>query len=257
MAEQFAQDGYHVVLTARSQEALEAIAIDLRARYKVFATVLVADLEAQEGAKKLHQQVKAKGITLSALVNNAGFGVYGEFKDTELTPELAMMQLSMTSLVSLTKLFLPDLLDTEGKLLNVASTASFQPGPYMAVYFASKAFVLSFSEALAAELSDTEVTVLALCPGPTAAGFQAKASMQNAGLIQGKKLFSVEQVAIEGFQAMKSGRRVYIPGAMNWLMAQSVRFTPRNRVTALVKSISKPVAPKKIAPKETKVDTLH
>lgn len=248
LAEQFAKDGYHVVLTARSQEALEAIANDLRTRYKVFATVLVADLETQEGAKKLHQQVKAKGITLSALVNNAGYGVYGEFKDTELAPDLAMMQLNMTSLVSLTKLFLPDLLDTEGKLLNVASTASFQPGPYMAVYFASKAFVLSFTEALAAELSDTEVTVTALCPGPTTTGFQAKASMQNSALIKGKNLLSAEQVAIEGFQAMKIGRRVYIPGAMNWLIAQSIRFTPRERVTAMVKSMSRPVAPKPVAP---------
>jgi uncharacterized protein len=196
-AEQFAKDGYHVVLTARNQEALEAIANDFRDRHKVFATVLVADL--------------------------------------------AMMQLNMTSLVSLTKLFMPDLLETEGKLLNVASTASFQPGPYMAVYYASKAFVLSFTEALAAELSHTKVTVTALCPGPTASGFQDRASMQNSALIKGKKLYSAEQVAIEGFQAMKLGRRVYIPGVMHWLMAQSVRLTPRDMVTALVKSISKPV----------------
>jgi uncharacterized protein len=241
LAEQFAKDGYHVVLTARNQEALEVIANDFRDRHKVFATVLVADLETEEGARRLHQQVKAKGITLSALVNNAGFGIYGEFKDTELAPDLAMMQLNMTSLVSLTKLFMPDLLETEGKLLNVASTASFQPGPFMAVYYASKAFVLSFTEALAAELSDTEVTVTALCPGPTASGFQDRASMQNSALIKGKKLFSAEQAAIEGFQAMKSGRRVYIPGVMNWLMAQSVRLTPRDMVTAMVKSISKPI----------------
>jgi uncharacterized protein len=244
LAEQFAKDGYHVVLSARTQDKLEAIAQDLRTRYKVFATVVVADLESPEGAKKLHQQIKAKGITLSALVNNAGFGFFGEFRDTELAPDLAMMQLNMSSLVSLTKLFLPDLIETEGKLLNIASTAAFQPGPYMAVYYATKAFVLSFTEAIAAELANTEVSVTALCPGPTSSGFQDRAAMQDSALIKGKALPTAEQVAIEGYRAMKLGRRVYIPGVKNWLMAQSVRFTPRDMVTAMVKSVSKPVTVK-------------
>jgi uncharacterized protein len=248
LAEQFAKDGYHVVLCARSQDKLEEIAEDFRTRYKVFATVVVTDLETPDGAKKLHQQIKAKGITLSALVNNAGFGVFGEFKDTELALELAMMQLNMSSLVALTKLFMPDLIETEGKLLNIASTAAFQPGPYMAVYYATKAFVLSFSEAIAAELANTEVTVTAFCPGPTASGFQDKAAMQNSSLIKGKKLPSAEQVALEGYNAMQLGRRVYIPGRINWLMAQSTRFTPRDMVTAFVKSISKPVSSNKEEP---------
>jgi uncharacterized protein len=244
LAEQFAKDGYHVVLAARSVDKLDVIAEDFRKRYQVFVTVIGADLQTHDGAKKLYQQVKAKGMTLSALVNNAGQGVFGEFKDTELASDLAMMQLNMSSLVSLTKLFLPDLLETEGKLLNVSSTAAFQPGPYMAVYYASKAFVLSFSEALAAELSDTQVTVTALCPGPTASGFQENASMQDSGLVHGKKLADPEQVAVDGYQALKLGRRVYIPGVMNWLWAQSVRFLPRDTVTAKVKSISKPVQEK-------------
>lgn len=232
LAEQFAKDGYHVVLSARSQDKLEFIAEDLRTRFKVFATVVTADLETPEGARQLHQQIKAKGITLSALVNNAGFGVFGEFKDNELVPELAMMQLNMTSLVSLTKLFMPDLLDTEGKLMNVASTAAFQPGPYMAVYYATKAFVLSFTEALAAELAESAVTVTAFCPGPTKSSFQDRAQMQDSALVKNKKLPSAEQVATEGYLAMKLGRRVYIPGAMNWLKTQSVRFTPRNMVSS-------------------------
>jgi uncharacterized protein len=246
LAEQFAKDGYHVVLTARSQDLLETIAEDFRLRFNVLATVIQADLETQDGARKLHQLVKAKGITLCVLVNNAGFGVFGEFKETELTSELAMMQLNMVSLVTLTKLFLPDLIETEGKLLNIASTAAFQPGPYMAVYYASKAFVLSFTEAVAAELSDANVTVTALCPGPTDSGFQAKAAMTDSGLVKGKKLPSSEQVAIEGYHALKLGRRVYISGAYNWLKAQSVRFAPRDMVTAMVKSISKPTSSKAV-----------
>jgi uncharacterized protein len=240
-AEQFAKDGYHVVLAARSVAKLESIAADLRSKYKVNATVIAADLEAADGAAKLHADVKAQGLRLSALVNNAGYGLFGEFKDSALAPELAMMQLNMSALVTLSKLFMPDLLATRGKLLNVASTAAFQPGPYMAVYYATKAFVLSFSEAIAAELANTGVTVTALCPGPTASGFQDKAAMHDSALVKGKKLPTADEVAALGYKAMKRGQRVYVPGLMNWVMAQSIRFTPRNMVTALVKTMSKPV----------------
>jgi uncharacterized protein len=143
--------------------------------------------------------------------------------------------------VVLTKLFMPDLIATRGKVLNTASTAAFQPGPYMAVYYATKAFVLSFSEAIASELEDTGVTVTALCPGPTASGFQDKADMHASALVKGKRLPTAQAVAAEGYRAMQRGQRVFIPGAMNWLMAQSPRFTPRNVVTRLVKAMSKPV----------------
>ncbi|MFZ4683870.1 MAG: SDR family NAD(P)-dependent oxidoreductase, partial [Terrimicrobiaceae bacterium] len=117
---------------------------------------------------------------------------------------------------------------------------AFQPGPFMDVYYATKAFVLSFSEAIAAELEDTGVTVTALCPGPTASGFQDKADLHASGLVRGKTLPTPESVAAAGYRAMQRGQRVYIPGAMNWMMAQTVRFTPRDMVTALVKQISKP-----------------
>jgi short-subunit dehydrogenase len=150
------------------------------------------------------------------------------------------MQLNMATVVVLTKLFLPDLLATRGKLLNTASTAAFQPGPYMAVYYATKAFVLSFSEAIASELEGTGVTVTALCPGPTASGFQEKADMHVSALVKGKKLPTAPAVAAEGYGAMQRGQRVFIPGVMNWLMARSVRFTPRNMITGIVKAMSKP-----------------
>ena len=242
LAENFAKDGYNLVLAARSVAKMQALADDLQMRYKISAVVIGANLETNDGATRLHADIKARKITISALANNAGYGTFGEFKDSALAPEQAMMQLNMNTVVVLTKLFLPDLIATSGKILNTASTAAFQPGPYMAVYYATKAFVLSFSEAIASELEGTGVTVTALCPGPTASGFQDKADMHASALVKGKKLPSSEEVASEGYRAMQRGQRVFIPGIMNWVMAQSVRMTPRNMVTALVKQLSKPAA---------------
>jgi short-subunit dehydrogenase len=242
LAEEFAKDGYHLVLAARGVAKMQSLADDLQKRFKITATVIGADLETNDGAAKLHTDIKSRGITISALANNAGYGTFGEFKDSSLAPELAMMQLNMNTVVVLTKLFLPDLIATRGKIMNTASTAAFQPGPYMAVYYATKAFVLSFSEAIAAELAGTSVTVTALCPGPTTSGFQDKADMHASALVKGKKLPSSAEVATAGYRAMQRGQRVYIPGAMNWVMAQSVRFAPRNMVTMMVKMMSKPTS---------------
>lgn len=242
LAVQFARDGYHVVLAARRVETMQKQADELQRRHGITATVIGADLETDDGAAKLHAEVKARGITLNALVNNAGFGTFGEFAQSALAPELKMMQLNMNTVVVLSKLFLPDLRSTRGKILNTASTAAFQPGPYMAIYYATKAFVLSFSEALAEELRGSGVTVTALCPGPTASGFQDKADMHASALVKGKQLPSSEQVAAAGYKAMQRGQRVYIPGLTNWLMAQSVRFTPRRMVTTTVRLLTRPLA---------------
>ncbi len=242
LAHHFARDGYQLVLTARNVTKMQALADALQQQFKVVVIVIGADLETNDGAAQLHANVKARGIVLSALVNNAGYGAFGVFKDSALAPEMAMMQLNMNTVVALTKLFLPDLLATRGKILNTASTAAFQPGPYMAVYYATKSFVLSFSEAIASELEDTGVTVTALCPGPTASGFQDKADLGNSALVKGKKLPSAEEVAALGYRAMQRGQRVYIPGFVNWAMAQSMRFTPRNLATRMVKTLTKPVA---------------
>jgi short-subunit dehydrogenase len=241
LAYQFAKDGYHLVLAARGVARMQAVADDLQKQFNVVVTVIGADLETHDGAAQLHAEVKARGMVLSALVNNAGYGAYGEFKDSALAPELTMMQLNMNTVVVLTKLFLPDLLTTRGHILNTASTAAFQPGPYMAVYYASKSFVLSFSEAIASELEGTGVTVTALCPGPTASGFQDKADLGNSALVKGKKLPTSEEVAALGYRAMQRGQRVYIPGFMNWAMAQSMRITPRNLATKVVKILTRPV----------------
>ena len=240
LADNFAQAGYDVVLAARSVDKMETHAADLRQRFGIATHVIAADLETTNGAAQLHADVKNRGVMLSALVNNAGYGTYGEFTDTAFDSQLGMVQLNVATVVALTKLFLPDLLATKGKILNLASTAAFQPGPYMAVYYASKAFVLSFSEALAAELAESGVTVTAFCPGPTASGFQDKAAMQHSALVRGKKLPTSEAIARKGFRAMQRGRRVYIPGLKNWLLAQLPRFAPRCLVTRIVMFVTGP-----------------
>jgi hypothetical protein len=241
LVENFAQAGYDVILTARDASSMEAHAADLQKRYGITPLILVADLESDAAPSKLHSDIKSRGITLSALANNAGYGTYGLFQDTALDRELAMMQLNMKAVVALTKLFLPDLLATKGKIINTASTAAFQPGPYMAVYYATKAFVLSFSEALAAELAETGVTVTALCPGPTASGFQDRAEMNHSKFVVGKTLPTADEIARRGFRAMQRGQRVYVPGIKNWLLAQVPRFAPRSLVTRIVMFVSGPV----------------
>lgn len=241
LADNFAEHGYNVILAARSVNKMEVHAAELQKRFGISATVIASDLESPTDAVELHAEIKRRGITLSALANNAGYGTFGKFQDAALDSQLAMMQINMSSVVALARLFLPDLLATQGKMLNLASTAAFQPGPYMAVYYATKAFVLSFSEALAAELADTGVTVTALCPGPTASGFQNKAAMHHSAMVKGKRLPASEEVARKGFRAMQRGRRVYIPGLKNWILAQLPRFSPRRLVTTIVIWVTGPV----------------
>jgi short-subunit dehydrogenase len=241
LAENFAESGYDVALAARSVDKMEVVAANLRQQYGVDAHVFGADLESSDGAVQLYNGVKSRGLTLSALANNAGYGTYGDFKDMSLESQLGMVQLNVTTVVALTRLFLPDLLSTHGKIINLASTAAFQPGPYMSVYYASKSFVLLFSEALDAELANSGITVTAFCPGPTASGFQDKADMHHSKLVKGKRLPSSEEVARKGFLAMQRGQRVYIPGVTNWLLAQLHRFVPRRLTTRIVMFVTRPL----------------
>lgn len=240
LAERFAQNGCNLVLVARNQAALARLAEEWQSRYRITVTVIPADLSVEGAAQSVFDAVATRGIEIDYLVNNAGYGLFGESRHLDLEAELAMMTLNMTALTVLTKRFLPQLLARRGKVMNVASTAAFQPGPYMAVYYATKAYVLSYSEALAAELGDSGVTVTAFCPGPTASGFQDKAAMHDSGLVKGKRLPSAESVAAVGFRAMLAGERVYVPGLMNKFLVQTVRFTPRRLVTSIVQSMSAP-----------------
>lgn len=239
LAAQLAADGVNLVITARRGDALEALAERWRRAHGVTVETIALDLAAPGAAAALADQLH--GQDLDYLINNAGFGAYGVFADSDPDTNLRMMRLNMEALTVLTQRCLPGILRRRGRIMNVASTAAFQPGPYMAVYYATKAYVLSFSEALASELEGTGVTVTALCPGPTASGFQAVAALDDSALVKGKRLPTSEEVAKAGLAALWRGQRVYIPGVGNWLLAQSVRFSPRRVVTTLVKWLSRPV----------------
>ncbi len=226
LARLLAGRGHQLVLAARNRERLDALAAELGG-----AQVVAVDLATPGGAAELVDAAPQVDI----LVNNAGVGDFGPFAESDLQRTLAMIQLNVTSLVELTRRYLPGMLDRgAGKVLNVASTAAFQPGPTMAVYYASKAFVLSFSEAIAEETRGRGVTVTALCPGPTASGFQAGAAMESSRLVAGRRLPSPAGVAEAGLAAMDRGDAVVVPGLRNQLMAASVRVTPRPVVRRLV-----------------------
>lgn len=172
------------------------------------------------------------------MINNAGFGDFGMFVETDWNKELQMINLNITTLTQFTKLYLQDMVKRgSGKIMNVASTAAFQSGPTMAVYYATKAYVLSFSEAVDNEVSDKGITVTTLCPGATESGFQAVAAMEESNLVKGKKLPTSKEVAEYGYKAMMKGKTVAIHGFMNWIMANSVRFTPRALVVKITRKI--------------------
>jgi uncharacterized protein len=239
LARIFARNKYNVVLVARNEKKLQEIAAELQKSYGISATVIAKDVSKLSAAQEIYDALKRDGITVDALVNNAGFGDFGFFTETSWEKELEMINLNMTSLTLLTKLFVKDMVARKhGQILNLASTASFQPGPLMAVYYATKAYVLSFSEAISNELQGTGVTVTALCPGPTESGFQAAADMGDSKLVKGKKLPSSKDVAEYGYTALMSGKVVAVHGVMNKIMAQSVRYSPRAVVRSLVRAMS-------------------
>ncbi len=221
LARVFAREKYDVVLVARNGPRLEEIARELR---PATAQVVAVDLSRPEAPRELF----AAAPRTDVLVNNAGFGVFGKFSQSPLDDDLNMMQLNMLALVALTRLYLPPMLAArQGRILNVASTAAFQAGPLMAIYYATKAFVLSFSEAIANELRDTGVTVTALCPGPTTTSFQQRADMEDSPLLKGRHVMDARTVAEVGYQGMLAGRTIVIPGLRNQVMAASVRLVPR------------------------------
>lgn len=232
----------NIAIVARSADKLESLAQELRSRHGVEVHVIQADLSLARGADDVVRELDHLGVEVDVLVNNAGFGVYGKHVATLLADEQQMIDLNITTLTRLTKLILPGMVRRgQGHIMNVASTAAFQPGPYMAVYYATKAYVLSYSEAINEELRGSGVSVTALCPGPTASGFQDKAAMHDSALVKGKRLPSAKEVADYAVEAMHRRQGVAIHGAMNWLMAQSIRLTPRAVVTRMVAAMSKPV----------------
>lgn len=236
IAKVLARKGFDLVLVARKRDTLEAAASQLEGKYGARVQVFTADLRSPDAPQSIFSFLHNENIPIEVLVNNAGFGLGGEFADTKLQREMDMIQVNISALTQLTKLFLPAMIRRKsGRILNVASTAAFQPGPLMAVYYASKAYVLSFSQAIAEELRDTGVTVTALCPGATATDFAATAGVRNSKLFKAFGVAHPDDVAEFGVAAMLHGRRVAIPGFKNKIVAQSSRFAPRAVVTRLAR----------------------
>jgi len=240
LARIFAREGHNLVLVARSADKLRQLASELEKAYSTRSLILAADLSEPGAAAYVLDQTTRANIAVDILVNNAGFGQYGFFAENDLEECLRQIQLNVTTLTHLTRLYLPEMLERkEGRILNVASTAAFQPGPLMAVYFATKAYVLHFSEALANELEGTGVTVTCLCPGATATEFHKRANATGMRLLS-MGTMDARTVAEDGYRALMAGKPVVISGFKNWLVAQSVRFSPRKLVTAIARKTQEP-----------------
>src|ERR1700686_4728805 len=238
IAKVLARNGFDLVLVARKRDTLEAAAGQIEGKFDVRVQVFAADLRRPDAPQAIFDFLHNENIPIEVLVNNAGFGLLGEFADTKLQRELERIQVNIAALTHLTKLFLPAMIKRKsGRVLNVASTAAFQPGPLMAVYYATKAYVLSFSQALAEELRHSGVTVTALCPGPTETGFAAEAGVESVRLFTLMKPSSSAAVARTGYKAMKRGRRVAVHGLINKSLTQSLRVTPRRLVSLIVRKL--------------------
>jgi uncharacterized protein len=238
LAKIHASKGDNLVLVARNLEKLNEIKADLEQKFKIKVYNIGKDLSKPNAALEVYNETNQQKIQIDYLINNAGFGDFGMFVETDWHKELQMINLNITTLTQFTKLYVQDMVKRgNGKIMNVASTAAFQSGPTMAVYYATKAYVLSFSEAVDNEVSDKGVTVTTLCPGATESGFQAAAAMEESALVKGKKLPSAKEVAEYGYTSMMNGKTVAIHGMMNYLMANSVRFTPRALVVKLTRLI--------------------
>lgn len=239
LARLIAAGGRHVVLLARSADKLQALANQLSAAHGIDATVVAADLSDSGATSQIARTLTARGITIDMLVNNAGFGTAGSFAAADPHSQLDMLQVNVVALTALTRALLPGMLERKrGRILNVASTAAFQPGPFMTVYYASKAYVLSFSEALAEETAGTGVTVTCLCPGPTHTGFQSRAHIEKSRLFNLARPMQSSDVAQAGYDGMLAGRRLVIAGAMNKIVAQSIRITPRALALKVVRFLN-------------------
>ena len=235
LAKLFAKDSHNLVLVARREDRLRQLSRDLENNYQIKTLVIPKDLSQPRSAQEIFDLLDQNEITIDYLINNAGFIVYGCFSDTNWSEESKMIQLHIETLTHLIKLFLPEMLSRKnGKILNIGSTGSFVPGPFNAVYCATKNYILSLSEAIAEELAGTGVTVTALCPGGTKTEFAEKASVKNSS---GNFFQSMEaeQVAKIGYQALMKGKRAVVPGMLNKMQIFSIRFIPRILATKLIK----------------------
>lgn len=240
LAKLFAQNGFNLVISARVQNDLDHVAAEF-SQHQVKVISIPADLFDPANAEALYNEVKARGIIPDVLVNNAGQGQYGEFVDNDLKRELDIVLLNISSLVTLTKLFIRDMVQRgHGKILNVASIASKVPGPYQAVYHGTKAFVHSFTEAVRSEVADTGVTLTSLLPGATETDFFNKAGMQNSKAIKDKELANAADVAKDGYDAVMSGDDMVISGFANKVQIAMANITPDEMLATQMKKRQEP-----------------
>lgn len=233
-----ASRGGHLVITARNESKLNALKFELEAKYTISVHIIVKDLSLNNAALEIYNELKTNNIQINYLINNAGYGLYGSFQSTDWELESKMIQLNIVALTQLTKLFLPTMIENKfGKILNVASTAAFVPGPMMAVYCATKPYVLNFSEAINNEVNKYGISVTALCPGATATGFSKAANADKSALFTKTKLASSNDVALYGYEAMLKGKQVAIHGFVNKLLAFIVRLTPRSLVVKISRKV--------------------
>jgi len=236
LAKLCAADGYDVALVARTGSRLEELAKELSRAHGIQAQPFQADLADPETREALFR--KARGMGIEILINNAGFGLRGPFAETDWWMEDRMIHVNISALAHLTKLFLPEMLKKQsGRILNVASTAAFVPGPYMSVYYASKAFVLSFSHAVANEVSGSGVTVTVLCPGPTDTRFKETAGNANTTLFKGPVMGAAE-VARIGYKAMMKGKVEAVAGARNRAIALGAPLMPRTKLAGIARKLN-------------------
>ena len=238
LAKLFARDHHNLILVARSGDKLAQVANELQG-FGVTAKTMALDLADAPAPKFLFDQTQREGIAVDILVNNAGFGAFGEFAQMRHEEILGQIDLNVRALTDLTRYFVgPMVSRRRGRIMNVASTAGFQPGPLMAVYYATKAYVISFSEAIANELRDAGVTVTCFCPGATHTGFAQRAGNDQSRLFKTMGAMSADKVALDGYRAVMEGRTLAISGVHNWITAQSTRFAPRKIVTAISRWVS-------------------
>jgi len=241
LAKLFARDHHNLVLVARSTDKLAQVASELQS-HGVVVNVIALDLAEPPAAKFLFDQLQREGVAIDILINNAGFGAFGEFAQMRHQEILGQINLNITALTQITRLFLQPMLSRRsGRIMNVASTAGFLPGPLMAVYYATKAYVISFSEAIANELHGSGVTVTCFCPGATHTGFAHRAGNDKSRLFKKMGAMSAEKVALDGYRSVMEGRTLAISGMHNWISAQSIRFAPRKMVTLVSRWISEKI----------------
>ena len=241
-----AGDGYNLVIVARSEDDLQRVSADLRSQFGVEVLTMSKDLFERENAFAIGEELKAKNIEIDILVNDAGHGQYGEFVETDIWKELKIIDLNISSLVILTKIYLQDMVARgSGKILNVSSIASKIPGPWQSVYHGTKAFVQSFTEAIRSEVKDTGVTVTALLPGPTATAFFEKADMTESKIVKEGKLYDAADVARDGYDALMSGDDMVVSGLKNKLQVAMSGVTPDAKLADKMKEKQEPVGKRK------------